>query len=98
MARSSGTPVTHTEEDRKRPAGIMKNPQSRRRHAWRADIIPIPARTSARRKRGEGGTGKSIPPVQRWRKRFPAEGGDGLLYDAMRPPDRAPISEDQAKP
>ena len=43
MVRSGGTPITPTEEDRKHPAGIMENPQSRRRHAWCADIIPIPA-------------------------------------------------------
>ena len=96
MARSSGTPVTLTEEDRKRLEGIMKNPQSRRKHAWRADIILNlgagfgPSETRRR-------TGKSIPTIQRWRKRFLAEGVDGLLYDATRPPGRAPIPGERAK-
>ena len=46
------------------------------------------------------GTGRPIPPVQRWRKRFPAEGGgggDGLPSNATRPPGRAPIPGEQAK-
>ena len=44
-----------------------------------------------------GGTGKSIPTIQRWRKRFLAEGVDGLPSNATRPPGRAPIPGEQAK-
>ena len=69
MVRSSGTPVTLTGEDRKRLEGIMKNPQSLRKHAWRADTGPIPARASARRKRDAG-------PASRYR---PSSGGGNVF-------------------
>ena len=35
--------------------------------------------------------------VWRWRDRFLAEGVDGLLRDATRPPGRKPIAEDRVK-
>ena len=59
MAKSGGTPVTPMEEDR--------------RHAWRADIIPISTRASIRRKRGMGPTNPCRLSGW-WRDRFPAGG------------------------
>lgn len=39
----------------------------------------------------------SKPTVRRWWDRFLAEGVDGLLYDATRPPGKAPIPGDRVK-
>ena len=39
----------------------------------------------------------SKPAVWRWRDRFLAEGVDGLLRDATRPPGKKPIAEDRVK-
>ena len=39
----------------------------------------------------------SKPTVWRWRDRFLAEGVDGLLRDATRPPGKKPIEEDRVK-
>ena len=39
----------------------------------------------------------SKPTVWRWWDRFLAEGVDGLLYDATRPPGRTPVAEDKVK-
>ena len=74
----------------------MKNPQSLRGHAWRADTGPVPARASARRKRGAGPAGP-YRPSSGGGSVFPPRGGDGLPSNATRPPGRAPIPGEQAK-
>ncbi len=42
-------------------------------------------------------TGISKPTDWRWWDRYLAEGVDGLLYDATRPPGRTPVPEDRVR-
>lgn len=41
--------------------------------------------------------GKSLPTVRRWRRRYMAQGVDGLLKDATRPPRRKPLTAETIK-
>lgn len=82
--------------DRRRLEHVVGNPRSPQKHVRRARIILElgsgcgPAETMRR-------TGVSKPTVWRWWDRFLAEGVDGLLYDATRPPGRKPIPADRVK-
>ena len=85
-----------SDEERGRLEDVANNPRSVRKHAWRARIIMELgsgcglAETMRR-------TGMSKPTVWRWWDRFLAEGVDGLLRDAARPPGKRPIPEEKAK-
>jgi transposase len=61
---------------------------------WRARIVLLAAEGL-----GAGAiaaaTGKSQLTVRRWRRRFLAEGVEGLLKDASRPPRRKPLTAEQ---
>lgn len=78
-------------EDRCRLEAIAKNRNSRQKHVWRARIVLLSAD-------GVGTmeivrqTGKSKPCVWRWQERYIAQGVEGLLRDAGRPPGKAPLS------
>ncbi len=82
--------------DRERLEGIVNNPKSLQKHVWRARIVLAlgSGRGLAETMRR---TGMSKPTVWRWWDRFLAEGVDGLLRDATRPPGRKPVSEDRVK-
>ena len=83
-----------------------RGPQARCRHHEKPAVLPQACMARGHRPHpGAGfgpsetrrGTGKPIPTVQRRRKRFPAEGVDGLPSNATRPPGRAPIPGERAK-
>ena len=82
--------------DRERLEGIVNNPRSLQKHVWRARIVLAlgSGRGLAETMRR---TGMSKPTVWRWWDRFLAEGVDGLLRDATRPPGRKPVPEDRVK-
>ena len=72
--------------------GVFRNEGS----AWRVGpISPLDRNSGSVQKRGR--TGMSKPTVWRWWDRFLAEGVDGLLRDATRPPGKKPIKEDKVK-
>ena len=82
--------------ERERLEKVAGHPRSLRKHAWRARIVLALGSghglmETIRR------TGMSKPTVWRWRDRFLAEGVDGLLRDATRPPGKKPIEEDKVK-
>src|SRR4051794_27837628 len=87
-----GTTIEVSAADRARLEAVVADRNSPQKHVWRARIILAAAEglgTSATVRR----TGKSKPCVRRWRERFVAEGGDGLLRDKNRPPGTPPLPE-----
>ena len=78
--------------DRARLQGIVGDRNSRTKHVDRARIVLLAGD-------GLGSTrvahviGKSEPTVRRWLGRFAAQGVDGLLRDATRPPGRPPLAK-----
>ena len=94
--KSTRTEIRLSDGERKRLERVAGHPRSLRKHAWRARIVPglgsgLGLMGTIRR------TGMSKPTVWRWRDRFLAEGVDGLLRDATRPPGKKPIKEDKVK-
>ena len=94
--RSTRQKITLSDADRKRLEGIMTNPRSRQKHAWRAHII-LELGSGCGLVETMRRTGMSKPTVWRWWDRFLAQGVDGILHDATRPPGRTPIPEDRVK-
>jgi hypothetical protein len=65
--------------------GIVGSGNSPQKHVWRARIVLLSAAgvgTMAIQRQ----TGKGKPTIWRWQARFMAEGVDGLLHEATRPP------------
>ena len=94
--KSTRQEIELSDGDRERLEGIVNNPKSLQKHVWRARIVLAlgSGRGLAETMRR---TGMSKPTVWRWWDRFLAEGVDGLLRDATRPPGRKPVSEDRVK-
>jgi transposase len=83
-------PIELSAHDRARLEAVAADRNAPQKHAWRARIVLLAAdgvsvRDTARR------TGTAQPTVLRWRRRFGAEGVDGLLRDKTRPPGTAPL-------
>ncbi|MEM9812635.1 MAG: IS630 family transposase [Pseudomonadota bacterium] len=80
--------------DRARLGRIVSDRNSAQKHVWRAQIVLASAD-------GLGtvavmrAMGKAKKTVWRWQERFLAEGVDGLLRDATRPPGTAPVAADK---
>ena len=94
--KSTRTETGLSDGQRERLERVARHPRSLRKHVWRARIVPGLGSghglvETIRR------TGMSKPTVWRWRDRFLAEGVDGLLRDATRPPGKKPIKEDKVK-
>ena len=90
----SGISITVSPDDRARLEAIVSDPKSPQKHVWRAKIILLTddgLGTSAIM----AGSGKSKTCVWRWQERFMHEGVEGLLRDASRPPDKAPVAPDR---
>ena len=94
--KSTRQEIDLSDGDRERLEGIVNNPRSLQKHVWRARIVLAlgSGRGLAETMRR---TGMSKPTVWRWWDRFLAEGVDGLLRDATRPPGRKPVPEDRVK-
>ena len=94
--KSTRTEIRLSDGERKRLEQVAGHPRSLQKHAWRARIVLALGAghglvETIRR------TGMSKPTVWRWWDRFLAEGVDGLLRDATRPPGKKPIKEDKVK-
>ena len=94
--KSTRQEIDLSDGDRECLEGIVNNPRSLQKHVWRARIVLAlgSGRGLAETMRR---TGMSKPTVWRWWDRFLAEGVDGLLRDATRPPGRKPVPEDRVK-
>ncbi|MEO0822194.1 MAG: IS630 family transposase [Pseudomonadota bacterium] len=90
----NGVSITVSPADRRRLEAIVADRKSAQKHVWRARIVLLSAD-------GLGTTaimraaGVSKTCVWRWQERFMAEGVDGLLRDATRPPGKAPVAADK---
>ena len=78
--------------DRARLQGIVGDRNSRTKHVYRARIVLL-AGDGLGSTRVAHTVGKSEPTVRRWLGRFAAQGVDGLLRDATRPPGRPPLAK-----
>ena len=77
--------------DRERLDGVVGSGNSPQKHVWRARIVLLSAEgigTMAIQRQ----TGKGKPTIWRWQARFMAEGVDGLLHEATRPPGKPPLT------
>jgi transposase len=72
--------------------GIVGDRNSRAKHVYRARIVLL-AGDGLGSTRVAHAVGKSEPTVRRWLERFAAQGVDGLLRDATRPPGRPPLAK-----
>jgi transposase len=80
--------------DRARLERIVRDRGSAQKHVWRAQIVLLSADglgTMAIMR----ATGKAKKTVWRWQARFAEIGVDGLLFDATRPPGKAPVAADK---
>jgi transposase len=83
-------------EDRERLERLARDRNTPQKIVWRSRIVLLA---------GEGmgavevatRVGKSVLTVPRWRRRYAAEGVDGLLKDATRPPGRKPLTPRKIK-
>ncbi len=76
--------------DRERLEAVIGSGNSPQKHVWRARIVLLSADgvgTMAIQRQ----TGKGKPTIWRWQARFMAEGVDGLLHEATRPPRVPPL-------
>ena len=76
--------------DRERLEAVIGSGNSPQKHVWRARIVLLSAAgvgTMAIQRQ----TGKGKPTIWRWQARFMAEGVDGLLHEATRPPGKPPL-------
>ena len=78
--------------DRARLQRIVGDRNSRAKHVYRARIVLL-AGDGLGSTRVAHAVGKSEPTVRRWLGRFAAQGVDGLLRDATRPPGRPPLAK-----
>ncbi len=94
--KSTRQEIRLSDEDRARLDEIVCYPRSPQKHVWRARII-LELGSGCGLVATMRRTGMSKPTVWRWWDRFLAEGVDGLLRDATRPPGKKPIPEDRVK-
>jgi transposase len=77
--------------ERERLEAVIGSGNSPQKHVWRARIVLLSAAgvgtMSIQRQ-----TGKGKPTIWRWQARFMAEGVEGLLHEATRPPGKPPLS------
>jgi transposase len=78
--------------DRARLRAVVGDRNSRAKHVYRARIVLL-AGDGLGSTRVAHAVGKSEPTVRRWLERFAAQGVDGLLRDATRPPGRPPLAK-----
>ena len=94
--KSTRQEIRLSDEDRERLEQIEFNPRSPQKHVWRAGII-LELGSGCGLAETMRLTGMSKPTVWRWWDRFLAEGVDGLLRDATRPPGKKPVPEGKVK-
>jgi len=77
--------------DRERLEAVIGSGNSPQKHVWRARIVLLSA-DGAGTMAIQRQTGKGKPTIWRWQARFMAEGVDGLLHEATRPPGKPPLT------
>jgi transposase len=82
--------------DHERLERLVRDRNTPQKVVWRARIVLL-ASDGLRAIAIAAATGKSVLTVRRWRRRYLAKGGDGLLKDATRPPRRKPLTAEKIK-
>src|SRR6202051_1681402 len=77
--------------DRERLEAVIGSGNSPQKHVWRARIVLLSAAGLGTRAI-QRQTGKGKPTIWRWQARFMAEGVEGLLHEATRPPGKPPLT------
>ena len=83
--------ITVPPEDRERLEKLIGDRNTPQKVVWRARVALL-AGEGTRAGEIARSVGKSLLTVRRWRRRYAAQGVDGLLKDATRPPGRKPLS------
>jgi transposase len=89
-------PIQPAHEDRERLEKLVRDRNTPQKVVWRSRIVLLSA-AGLRPPTVAAAVGKSALTVRRWRRRFLAQGVDGLLKDATRPPGKKPLSPEVIK-
>jgi transposase len=89
-------PIQPSREDRDRLEKLVRDRNTPQKVVWRSRIVLLSA-AGLRPPAVAAAVGKSALTVRRWRRRFLAQGVDGLLKDATRPPGKKPLSPEMIK-
>jgi transposase len=89
-------PIQQSREDRDRLEKLVRDRNTPQKVVWRSRIVLLSA-AGLRPPAVAAAVGKSALTVRRWRRRFLAQGVDGLLKDATRPPGKKPLSPEVIK-
>ena len=73
---------------------LIRDRNTPQKIVWRARIVRL-AGDGLSATAIAAAVGKSVLTVRRWRRRYEAEGVDGLIKDATRPPRRKPLSAER---
>lgn len=82
--------------DRERLERLVRDRNTPQKMVWRARIVLLASDTLTAEAIATA-VGKSLLTVRRWRRRYLAEGADGLLKDAIRPSRVKPLSLEAIK-
>ncbi len=89
-------PIQLCLEDRDRLEKLVRGRNTPQKVVWRSRIVLLSA-DGLRPAAIVAAVGKSALTVRRWRRRFLAQGVEGLLKDATRPPGKKPLSPETSK-
>jgi transposase len=89
-------PIQPSHEDRERLEKLVRDRNTPQKVVWRSRIVLLSA-AGLRPPTVAAAVGKSALTVRRWRRRFLAQGVDGLLKDATRPPGKKPLPPEVIK-
>jgi transposase len=89
-------PIQPSREDRDRLEKLVRDRNTPQKVVWRSRIVLLSA-AGLRPPAVAAAVGKSALTVRRWRRRFLAQGVDGLLKDATRPPGKKPLPPEVIK-
>src|SRR5918912_1377033 len=82
--------------DRERLGRLVRDRNTPQKVVWRARIVLL-ASDGLTAEAIAAAVGKSLLTVRRWRRRYVAEGTDGLLKDATRPSRVPPLAPETIK-
>src|SRR5579871_90993 len=88
--------ISVSEADRERLERLVRDRNTPQKIVWRARIVLLAA-DGLQAIKIAAAVSKSVLTVRRWRRRYVAEGVDGLVKDATRPPRRKPLTAEQIK-
>src|SRR5258708_23527729 len=88
--------ISICEADRERLERLVRDRNTPQKVVWRARIVLL-ASDGLTAEGIAAAVGKSLLTVRRWRRRYVAEGADGLLKDATRPSRVKPLAPEKIK-